>query len=92
MAHDGVVQYSSAAPDGDVWQDFAQCLFTRPAATTARKRFRNLSAAGCAGRGRNREGNRLFYLSTPPSVFEPVTTLINTTGSSRRAKKAAGCA
>ncbi|MCB9160003.1 MAG: glucose-6-phosphate dehydrogenase [Caldilineaceae bacterium] len=81
LAHDGVVEYSSAAPDGDVWQDFAQCLFYQTGGYDSEEAFQELKARlDALEEDRNREGNRLFYLSTPPSVFEPVTTLINTTG------------
>jgi glucose-6-phosphate 1-dehydrogenase len=74
IAYEGISQHSRKKPiDEDLWQTLAPCMhsqqggFVDPEAFIAlRKRLEEVEAE------HNLSGNRLFYLSTPPSVFAPI--------------------
>jgi glucose-6-phosphate 1-dehydrogenase len=77
LAKAGVQEFSSTPFDARVWNRFEQGLFYQSGQYDERESFDALAQ-------RVREidaefdidGNYLFYLATPPSVFKPITTLI----------------
>jgi glucose-6-phosphate 1-dehydrogenase len=74
-------EHKGKTQDEKDWGEFTQNLFYQSGAYDDSESF-----AGLAKRlktleeERNTEGNRLFYLATPPEVFKPVTTLIHEHG------------
>lgn len=80
-AYDGIQAYAAEAVDEERWQEFAQCLFYQAGGYDDAAAFDALkSRVDALEETRSRLGNRLFYLSTPPTVFESVTSLISRTG------------
>lgn len=75
MARVGVEKYSDAAFREAEWQKFAQGIFYVAGNYDDADGFARLKARIEALDTSRRTGrNRLFYLSTPPSVYEPVAT------------------
>ncbi len=82
IAYDGISQHSRKKPiDEDLWATLAPCIhyqqggFDDPEAFVAlRKRLEEVEAE------HNLSGNRLFYLSTPPSVFAPIIRNLGAAG------------
>lgn len=81
LAREGVEEYGTQGMDEHVWRAFSQGLFYQSGNYDEEKSFQAL-----AKRVReldqefNVEGNHLYYLATPPEVFEPISSLISKVG------------
>ena len=73
-AKQGVDAYSRRRPiDNDLWNSLAPSIHYQPVTYDDPATFRDLKARlEAIEKQHNLPGNRLFYLSTPPSVFAPV--------------------
>jgi glucose-6-phosphate 1-dehydrogenase len=79
---DAVNRFSDAGPpDTGVWESFATGLFYTPTDTKNPESYRTLKELLAEiDRERGTAGNRLFYVSTPPSLYSPIVRLLGTTG------------
>ena len=76
FARDGVAHFSRRPPDEAVWGTFAESLFHVTAAFDDPKAFAPLgSRLDVIEHERGLQGNRIYYLAVPPSMF--VTTVKN---------------
>ena len=73
-AREGVDAFSRRRPiDDDLWQSLAPAVHYQPVTYDDPATFRTLrERLEAIEKQHNLPGNRLFYLSTPPSVFAPV--------------------
>jgi glucose-6-phosphate 1-dehydrogenase len=70
-------------PD-DEWAEFARHIHYQSGGYDDRASFERLAARVAEiDEQHHTDGNRLFYLSTPPSVFKPITSLISEVGLSQ---------
>lgn len=85
---DAVTRFSDSGPlDSTVWESFAAGLFYTPTDTTKPATFNTLKESLAEiDRGRGTAGNRLFYLSTPPSLYSDIIRLLGETGLNRAPK------
>ena len=75
LARTGVEKYSDAEFQEDAWQQFAQGIFYVAGSYDEASGFARLKARiEELDQTRHTGRNRLFYLATPPSVYEPVAT------------------
>ncbi len=77
-------EFASDGFDEVVWEELAQGIFYQQGAyddaagfERLQKRIEELDAA------RNQDGNHLFYLATPPNVFQPITSHLAAQGIAR---------
>jgi glucose-6-phosphate 1-dehydrogenase len=85
LAHDSLKEYSDQEVDEGNWADFAAHLFYQPGSYDDRASFDALVARVDELDARfDTQGNRIFYLSTPPMVFKPISTLLSESGLARR--------
>ncbi|MFQ5990636.1 MAG: glucose-6-phosphate dehydrogenase, partial [Candidatus Methylomirabilales bacterium] len=82
---DAVSRYSDAGQiDSAVWESFAGGLFYTPTDPKKPESYKNLSELLAEiDRERGTAGNRLFYISTPPSLYSDIIQLLGTTGLNR---------
>ncbi|MFQ5802335.1 MAG: glucose-6-phosphate dehydrogenase [Candidatus Methylomirabilales bacterium] len=83
--HDAVNEFSDAGPaDGAVWESFAAGLFYTPTDTKKPESYNKLSELLAEiDQKRGTAGHRVFYLSTPPSLFSNIIRLLGVTGLNR---------
>ncbi len=80
-AREGIEEYGRFDPSDEEWDEFARHLHYISGGYDDVESFQRLSArAAELDDLHHTEGNRLFYLSTPPTVFKPITTLISEVG------------
>ena len=82
---DAVNRFSDAGPvDSAVWESFAAGLFYTPTDPKKPESYDNLSQLLTEiDRERGTAGNRLFYISTPPSLYGDIIRLLGATGLNR---------
>lgn len=81
LAKSGIQEYSEWGVDEHIWRRFAQGLFYHAGGYDDPESFKALAArVQELDHAREIGGNHVYYLATPPSVFEPITTLIHATG------------
>ncbi len=74
-------EHNGGTVDDDLWTTFAQNLFYQSGKYDDRKSFEALSKRITALQKERGGGkNLLFYLATPPDVFEPITELLDQVG------------
>jgi glucose-6-phosphate 1-dehydrogenase len=87
QAHDAVTRYSSHAPTGEVWADFARHLsycageFTDPMAMNGL-----LEHLERVDERHETRGGRFFYAATPPAVYPDIVHRLGELGMHRNAK------
>lgn len=79
--YEGVVAHSRSKPiDGDVWAKFAQLLHYHQGNYDNDADYDALNARlNAIDAGHGTQGNRLYYLSTPPEAYALITEKIGTT-------------
>jgi glucose-6-phosphate 1-dehydrogenase len=81
LARDGVQKYGLNGIDDHIWHWFSQGLFYHTGNYDDLTSFKKLAERVAEiEQQRPTNGNHVYYLATPPSVFEPITTLIHETG------------
>jgi glucose-6-phosphate 1-dehydrogenase len=82
---DAVNRYSDAHPvDSAVWESFAAGLFYTPTDPKKPESYKKLSELLAEiDRERGTAGNRVFYISTPPSLYGDIIRLLGDTGLNR---------
>ena len=82
---DAVHRYADAGPiEGAVWESFAAGLFYTPTDTKKPESYKKLAEVlAKIDRERGTAGNRLFYVSTPPSLYSDIIRLLGATGLNR---------
>ena len=81
LARDGVEKYGEFGVDDHIWHWFSQGLFYQAGAYDDLESFNKLAArVATIEKQRPTNGNQVYYLATPPSVFESITTLLSETG------------
>ncbi len=82
---DAVNRFSDGGPvDSAVWDSFAAGLFYTPSDPKKPESYSKLGdVLAEIDRERGTTGNRLFYLSTPPSLYGPVIHLLGAAGLNR---------
>ena len=74
----------SAAEEEQIWQQFAQGLFYNTTDTNSPDSYRKLGELlDQLDSERGTSGNRLFFLATPPAMFEPIIARIGELGLNR---------
>lgn len=82
---EAVAEFSGEV-DETLWEDFARGLFYVPSDTEEPESYEKLkSVLQRLDQERNTCGNRLFYLSTPPSLYESIVRLVGDKGLNRPA-------
>lgn len=77
LAREGVEKYGDYGVDEHIWHWFSQGLFYQTGAYDELDSFKKLADRVTKLEAkRPANGNHVYYLATPPSVFEPITTLI----------------
>jgi glucose-6-phosphate 1-dehydrogenase len=85
LCYEGICQYMPTRISNETWAKFSQCLFYQPGSYDSREAFEQLGERIAElDATRPTDGNRIFYLSTPPSVFKPIATLLSETGLARQ--------
>lgn len=81
-AKEGIDKHSRKRPiDEDVWSHFGPCLHYQPGGFDDPEAYVRLKARlEEIEKEHNLPGNRLFYLSTPPSVFAPIIKNLGAAG------------
>lgn len=81
LARAGVEAYADNGLNGANWEEFARHLFYQAGGYDDRDSFQALAdRIHTLDAEFGADGNRVFYLSTPPNVFEPITTLLSDVG------------
>ncbi|MCC6456454.1 MAG: glucose-6-phosphate dehydrogenase [Caldilineaceae bacterium] len=81
MARAGVEEYGVNGVDDHIWHWFSQGLFYQSGNYDDLDSFKKLAArVAKLEKQRPTNGSQLYYLATPPSVFEPITSLIYEVG------------
>jgi glucose-6-phosphate 1-dehydrogenase len=81
LARKGVEEYGPNGLDDHTWHWFSQGLFYQTGNYDDLESFKKLAKRiDEIEKKRPTNGNHIYYLATPPSVFEPITTLINEVG------------
>jgi glucose-6-phosphate 1-dehydrogenase len=74
-AREGIEEYGDVELQEDKWAEFSQALFYISGSYDEADDFRRLKKRiDELDKERDTEGNRLYYLATPPSVYEPVAS------------------
>jgi glucose-6-phosphate 1-dehydrogenase len=78
LAREGIIDYGIAGIDEHVWHWFSQSLFYVTGNYDDLESFKKLAKrlAELDAKRKTSE-NHVYYLATPPSVFEPITSLIH---------------
>jgi glucose-6-phosphate 1-dehydrogenase len=72
-AREGIEEYGDVELEEEKWAEFSQSLFYISGTYDETDDFRRLKERiDELDQERNTEGNRLFYLATPPAVYEPI--------------------
>ena len=72
------------APDPQVWSSFQGGLYYHPTDTSKLDSYKSLAALlAHIDQERGTSGNRLFYLSTPPSLYSDIVRLLGEAGLNR---------
>ena len=82
---DAISRFSDAGPaDGAIWESFAGGLFYTPTDNKKPESYTKLAELLAEiDRKRGTAGNRLFYLSTPPSLYSDIIRLLGAAGLNR---------
>jgi glucose-6-phosphate 1-dehydrogenase len=81
LAREGVKEYGLNGIDDHIWHWFSQGLFYQSGSYDDLASFKKLAErVEEIEKTRPTNGNHVYYLATPPSVFEPITTLIHEVG------------
>jgi len=81
LAREGIAEYGAGGLDEHVWHWFSQGLFYQTGNYDEPDSFKKLAdRVAAVEKDRPTNGNHLYYLATPPSVFEPITTLLHDVG------------
>jgi glucose-6-phosphate 1-dehydrogenase len=81
LAREGVKEYGINGVDEHIWHWFSQGLFYQSGNYDDLDSFKKLAArVAKLEKQRPTNGSQLYYLATPPSVFEPITSLIYEVG------------
>jgi glucose-6-phosphate 1-dehydrogenase len=81
LARAGVQEYGLYGVDDHIWHWFSQGLFYQSGNYDELESFKKLAARVAEiEKKRPTNGNQVYYLATPPSVFEPITSLIYEVG------------
>src|SRR5215203_5305845 len=81
LAREGVEQYGLNGLDDHIWHWFSQGIFYQSGNYDDLDSFKKLAdRIAKLEKQRPTNGNQIYYLATPPSVFEPITTLIYEVG------------
>ena len=90
LGHDGFRERmkdavtSGAGLDHEVWKNFAAGIFYQPTDSNDPKSFDALNRqVSLIDDERGTAGNRLYYLSTPPSLYAPIVQTLGLTGLNR---------
>lgn len=74
----GVQEFSEATYEDETWMRFAQSIFYLPGNAKEADSYRELD--DYLAEGENGHANRLYYLSTAPSLYEPTLNNLKETG------------
>ena len=81
---DAINQFSDAGSDPDIWENFAAGMLYHPTHIKDRESFKTLRDLLCQiDQQRGTSGNWLFYLSTPPALYAPITQMLGAVGLNR---------
>src|SRR5215204_1071063 len=81
LAREGIEQYGLNGLDDHIWHWFSQGIFYQSGNYDDLDSFKKLAdRIAKLEKQRPTNGNQIYYLATPPSVFEPITTLIYEVG------------
>ena len=81
---DAINQFSDAGSDPDIWENFAAGMLYHPTNINDRESFKTLRDLLCQiDQQRGTSGNWLFYLSTPPALYAPITQMLGAVGLNR---------
>ncbi len=81
LAREGVKEYGLTGIDDHTWHWFSQGLFYQAGNYDDLESFEKLAdRISKIEKQRPTNGNHVYYLATPPSVFEPITTLLYEVG------------
>ncbi len=73
-ARQGILEHSSVNFQEEIWESFAQGLFYMAGPYNSREDFQRLAQRiDELDEARNAHHNRLFYLATPPTVYQVIT-------------------
>jgi glucose-6-phosphate 1-dehydrogenase len=75
---DGMKQFTPIEFTADEWQSFAANIFYQGGQYTEVKAFQELG--DFLSKAENGDGNRLFYMATPPGLFTSIIDLLGQTG------------
>ena len=85
QAEDDVREFAGSDFDEKIWNSFAPKLHYLSGNYDDRTGFEKLAAfIDEVNADIKNPGNTLFYLSTPPNVFEPITSLLSSVGLTKR--------
>lgn len=81
LAREGIEEFGQYGVDEHIWHRFSQGLFYQTGNYDDPESFKALGARIAElEQQRPTHGNNIFYLATPPTVFEPITSHIHATG------------
>jgi len=81
QAREAVLQFSRRPVDPGLWDSFARGLFYASAGSLNLEDFQRLAElVARLDRERNTGGNRVFYLSVPPSAYSDIVQQLGTSG------------
>lgn len=81
IALEGIQEYGSLGIDEHTWHWFSQGLFYQAGQYEDAESFEALAARVAElDQSRHTDGNHVYYLATPPTVFKPITKLIHDVG------------
>ncbi|MDA2928139.1 glucose-6-phosphate dehydrogenase, partial [Acidobacteria bacterium AH-259-G07] len=81
---DAINQFSDAGSDPDIWENFAAGMLYHPTHIKDRESFKTLrDLLYQIDQQRGTSGNWLFYLSTPPALYAPITQMLGAVGLNR---------
>ncbi len=81
LARAGIEEHGDLGIDEHIWHWFSQSLFYVSGGYDDPESFKILADRVCElDEQRGIGGNHVYYLATPPTVFEPITTLIHQSG------------
>jgi glucose-6-phosphate 1-dehydrogenase len=93
QALEAVRQFSRRSVDDGRWESFARGLFYTGAGSLELDDFQRLEGLlARVHRERNTGGNRIFYLSVPPSAYSGITRQLGDSGLAAQGKDGAGWA
>lgn len=79
-----VQSFGDAQLNGSLWSNFAKGMFYCPTDPSNPESYKNLIALlNQIDNERGTSGNRLFYLSTPPTLYSDIIRMLGVTGQNR---------